>query len=197
MGQIETNFKMTDLGLKNVIWEIYGPENLHKLPTITGFVRGREQRAVLDLHLPQPNPMVPRPRNLWGVPFCTPQSPGPCLSSQWGDPLVSKAVHIFLGLFQLAGKFFIPVIAGCGHVWQCQIRLIHILNDHKQMSVPESYCSGSWAWPLWYSNSMQKMHFTAQWITYLKWSCAPRHRQNSFYTRNIPHTVVNACISTN
>lgn len=59
------------------------------------------------------------------------------------NPFASKAAHISLGLFQLARKFFVPVTAHCGHVQQYQIRFTYILNDHKQMSVPESYCCGS------------------------------------------------------
>ena len=40
----------------------------------------------------------------------------------WNSPLppprhlTAKAAHVFLGLFQLTGKFFVSVIAGRGHV---------------------------------------------------------------------------------
>ena len=30
----------------------------------------------------------------------------------------------------------------------CQMRFTHTLKDHQHVSVPESYCSGSWVWPL-------------------------------------------------
>ena len=55
---------------------------------------------------------------LWnkGAPFCAPQA-GPCLNlMEHPPPLTSKAAHVFLGLLQLAGKFFVSVIAGRGHV---------------------------------------------------------------------------------